>query len=327
MKKTENAIAVVTQEVNCTSLPFLLNSVSGEKMECKESEKRIVEIFDGVLEVQGVQIIKPQLDEEAFLRILRDVHDTDYLNYLERSSTDLRDGESIIQHPYLPEGIPSDTPIIRGIFAQAIDAAKTAHCASLQLACGYEMSYGICRPPGHHAGKNYLGGYCYLNNAVVAVSTLQSRGFKKIAVIDIDYHFGNGTADLLVDKEDMFFCSIHASTDNDYPYHPTFERNNREKYLPIKSAPDEIEYLAFLKIALDTIKLFEAEALVVSVGYDIIAEDPHGKWQLSPEIFFKIGQQIRATQIPVCFIQEGGYAIEKLGECARNLCNGLTNLE
>lgn len=316
-------MAVITQAINSKALPFLMNSVTGEKSECRESTERADKILLGIQKVDNTQIMVQTVDEDNFIETLKKLHNHDYLQYLRDKSETLEEGDTLMAHPFVPSGVDNDTPIVKDIYAQALESAKTAYCAADKIAHGYEMSYGICRPPGHHAGKGFLGGYCYLNNAAIAAHTLYQSGKSKVAVLDIDFHFGNGTADLLLDNPAMFFCSIHCSTDIDYPYRPTAERNETELYIPFTEKPSEEEYLKAVDTALAAICRFGAEAIVLSVGYDIIEEDPHGKWHISSDIYSAIGRKLKDTNIPLCLIQEGGYAIEKLGECAENLCRGL----
>lgn len=323
MSSSSKEMILITQAFNSTALPFLLDSVTGAKSECRESTVRADKLLQGASRAPHTRVEVQSVEEEAFQNVLRKVHAPEYLDFLRQKSDELKEGESIMSHPFLPEGIDNDTPIVSGIFSQALESARTAYCAAGQILHGYQLAYGICRPPGHHAGKGFLGGYCYLNNAAVAAHTLKDGGKKKVAVLDIDFHFGNGTADLLVDQPDMFFCSIHCSTDIDYPYVPTCERNAEELYLAFTQKPDEKEYLEAVDKAIDAIRAFGAEVLVLSVGYDIIEEDPHGKWHLSDDIYLEIGKRLAELGLPICLIQEGGYAIEKLDSCAEKLCTGL----
>lgn len=316
-------LLVVTQENNNRSLPFLINSTTGERMECMESPERAEKILVGLSEIEGVKSCIQSVDETQFNKCLASVHDHEYLDFLTQKSENLPEGEAIIEHDFMPPGVANDTPLVNGIYLQALESAKTACCAAKKLCENQWYTYAICRPPGHHAGANYLGGYCYLNNAAIAVEAMLQGGFDKVGVLDIDYHFGNGTADLLLNNEHVIFSSIHADTKNEYPYYPIDEKNTRQIFLSFDVTPSEEDYLKYINTATKRIVDFGAKALVVSVGYDIIQGDPHGKWNISPQIYLAIGQKFASLGIPICFIQEGGYAIEQLALCAKNLAEGL----
>lgn len=204
------------------------------------------------------------------------------------------------------------------------EGARTAIAAAQKIVNGASLSYALCRPPGHHAGPGWLGGYCFLNNAVAAVVTLLESGIGPVGLIDIDFHFGNGSAALLASRPDVCFGSIHSSTILSYPYKEVQPANDSQTFIPFSHSPSSEEFLAEVKQLVKKSKIeFGCVAMVVSVGYDIIINDPHGGWHLPPAIFEEIGQILTQASIPLCLVQEGGYLLNALDECAYKFGLGL----
>ena len=110
------------------------------------------------------------------------------------------------------------TPIASGTWNAAYWGAHTALAATDAVLEGDAAAFALCRPPGHHCGADYLGGYCYLNNAAIAAEAARAAG-KRVAILDVDYHHGNGTQDIFYDRGDVLFVSIHADPATDYPFY------------------------------------------------------------------------------------------------------------
>jgi len=177
----------------------------------------------------------------------------------------------------------------------------------------------LCRPPGHHAATDLYGGFCYLNNAAIAARHLGSQ----VAILDIDYHHGNGTQEIFYSDPTILYCSLHADPDEDYPYFwgSASERGegpgegyNRNWPLPQKI--NDEDYLNTLDEALETISRFAPSYLVVSLGLDIGDGDPVGGFSISLEGFSQISQTIAVLNIPTLIVQEGGYLLDTLGQNA-----------
>jgi acetoin utilization deacetylase AcuC-like enzyme len=211
------------------------------------------------------------------------------------------------------------SPILAGTWEAAYWAAQCALTAAALVRAETPAAYALCRPPGHHAAQDLYGGYCYLNNAAIAARWLGGS----TAILDIDYHHGNGTQMIFYEDPAVLFCSLHAHPDEDYPYYwgDPSERGagaglgfNHNWTLP--QGCDDRTYLAALESAIATIAAFAPQHLVVSAGWDTALGDPVGGFALSPAGLAAMGQRIRALSLPTVIVQEGGYLLERLGENA-----------
>jgi acetoin utilization deacetylase AcuC-like enzyme len=223
------------------------------------------------------------------------------------------------------------TPILEHTWKAAYGAAQTALSAARAIVQGAPIAYGLCRPPGHHAYRDLYGGYCYLNNAAIAAQWLVSRG-RRPAILDLDYHHGDGTQDVFYDRSDVYFCSVHADPKDEYPYYCGYETEQGsgegEGYtlnLPLPLGTEETSYLRALEIGLIAIDEFAPDVLVVSLGFDSLAGDPEGDFRLETKSFESIGRQLRQINRPLLLIQEGGYRLPALQPALAALLNGLLN--
>ena len=163
---------------------------------------------------------------------------------------------------------------------------------------GHRAAYAICRPPGHHAGPDYCGGFCYLNNAAAAAQYLLLHGMSRVALLDIDYHHGNGTQDIFYHRDDVLFVSIHADPNTQYPYFwghsnecGTGPGEGLTCNFPLPRGAGEAAWFAAFEKALARIAQFRPETLIVSLGLDISKADPVGDFQLTHESFAIIGEK------------------------------------
>jgi acetoin utilization deacetylase AcuC-like enzyme len=208
------------------------------------------------------------------------------------------------------------TPILEGTWEAAYWSAQCALSGVSQLLQGDSAVYSLCRPPGHHAAVDIYGGFCFLNNAAIAARQLHAR----TAILDIDYHHGNGTQEIFYQDPDILYCSLHADPDDDYPYFwggadeigegPGLGYNRN---WPLPQHITDSDYLIVLDKALETIASFSPKYLVVSLGLDIGAGDPVGGFSITQDGFRRIGQQIANLCLPTLIIQEGGYLLDSLG--------------
>jgi acetoin utilization deacetylase AcuC-like enzyme/GNAT superfamily N-acetyltransferase len=272
------------------------------------------------------------------------VHDEDFVRYLERVCPKLREGEAVYPYVFpirLRDRKPVDEEVQAGYYCidtftpltrNALIAAKAAvNCAvtgAVLLQEGAPLVYSLCRPPGHHAERTVYGGFCYFNNASIAAQVLASRG--RVAVLDIDFHHGNGTQDIFYDRGDVLTVSIHGDPSYAYPYFAGFEDErgtgagqgcNRNFPLPEDVGDDA--YLDVLGEALALVREFAPTALVASVGLDIAKGDPTGAWAITADGFERIGSAIAALGLPTLAVQEGGYDTRVLGRNARAFVSGL----
>jgi acetoin utilization deacetylase AcuC-like enzyme len=231
------------------------------------------------------------------------------------------------RHPKTPTGLLGKAGyylmdlsacIVEGTYAAARASANCALSAAEAVSGGERAAFALCRPPGHHAGRDYAGGYCFINNAAVAANWLSSKG--RVALLDIDYHCGNGTQDIFYERSDVLTLSIHADPDFEYPHFWGYSDETGagtgmgfHKNYPLPKGTDDTRYLEVLEEALATIRRFEPAFLVVSAGMDIYADDPLGTIKVSTDGIGNIGKKIASLDLPSLVVMEGGYANEMLG--------------
>jgi acetoin utilization deacetylase AcuC-like enzyme len=191
------------------------------------------------------------------------------------------------------------------------------------------VAYALCRPPGHHATANLYGGFCYLNNAAIAAHWLAMQG-QRVAVVDVDYHHGNGTQAIFYGRDDVFFCSIHADPADDYPYHWGYAavrgEGAGEGYnlnVPLPLGTGEATYLPALERGLQAVADFRPDVVVVSLGVDTAEGDPVSQFRLQTETFRRMGQMFAGLARPLVIVQEGGYLLVKLGENVVSFLRGV----
>ncbi len=212
------------------------------------------------------------------------------------------------------------TPITAGTWAAARAAAMSAATAADLVAGGDAAAFALTRPPGHHAAEALYGGYCYLNNAAIAAERLRAAGAARVAVLDIDYHHGNGTQAIFEARSDVLFVSLHADPRDEFPYFSGYADETGRGAgagftvnLPLPLGTDAAVFGAALAEAMRRIAAFEAAALVVSLGVDTVAGDPLGTFRLERDDFRRIGTALAGLARPTVFVLEGGYAVDRMG--------------
>jgi acetoin utilization deacetylase AcuC-like enzyme len=221
------------------------------------------------------------------------------------------------------------SPLTAGTWIAAHAGAGCALAGAQCLIAGERAAFALSRPPGHHAGPDFFGGYCFLNNAAVAAQALIDRGAKRVAVLDADYHHGNGTQAIFYGRGDVFFASIHGDPKTEYPYYLGYadERGEGEGLganlnLPLQRGSDFASWRGALAHALQAIESFQAEALVVSLGVDTFEQDPISGFRLRSDDFLHVGADIANAKLPTLFVFEGGYAVAGIGVNAVNVLEG-----
>jgi acetoin utilization deacetylase AcuC-like enzyme len=217
------------------------------------------------------------------------------------------------------------TPIASGTWTAAYWSAQTALTALSPLLDGAERTtFALCRPPGHHAGVDYLGGYCYLNNAAIAARAATDRGAPRVAILDIDYHHGNGTQDIFLDDADVFYASIHGDPVTEYPFYwghaderGTGPGEATTLNLPLPRGTTIAPYLQALDRALDAIARFSPALLIVSFGADTYEADPISHFKIATTDYPALAHRIAGVALPTLIVMEGGYAIDALAD---NVC-------
>lgn len=212
------------------------------------------------------------------------------------------------------------TPIVEGTWDAAFASARCALTAAACVAEGARGAYALCRPPGHHAARATYGGYCFLNNAALAAQHLRDRGARRVAVLDVDAHHGNGTQEIFWERADVLYVSIHGTPETEYPYFLGYadERGagageGFTRNFPMPADATWADYAGTLDAALAAVAGFTPDALVVSLGVDTFEGDPISPIALRREHFPLVGQRIGALGVPTAFVQEGGYAVADIG--------------
>jgi acetoin utilization deacetylase AcuC-like enzyme len=246
------------------------------------------------------------------------LHEPAYLQALREVCSD----EPVVLPELAPPGLPVDIPVRAGLVAAAHEAVRAGITAATRVVQGARFTYALCRPPGHHAGPGWLAGYCYLNTAAAAVWTLRQGGVSPVGLLDLDLHYPNGTAAILAPLADVHLHSLHAFPVTNVPALTVHPRTAREHVVEFAGTPDADLYLDAVAASIDALTL-SCRALVVSLGYDTVAGDPHGSWRFPPAVFAPIGRRLAACGLPVCVVQEGGYALHTLAACSDAFATGL----
>jgi acetoin utilization deacetylase AcuC-like enzyme len=218
------------------------------------------------------------------------------------------------------------SPFTSGTWVAARKGAECALSAAQAVLDGGSAAFALSRPPGHHAGADFFGGYCFLNNAALAAQYLRDKGMRKVAVLDVDYHHGNGTQAIFYDRPDVFFASIHGDPRTEYPFYlgHADERGQgaglgANLNLPLPRGTDYAAWSAALETALAAIAQFGADALVVSLGLDTFGGDPISGFQLTTHDYLRMGERLKQVGLPTVLVFEGGYAVEEVGTNAVNV--------
>jgi len=308
----------------------------GVRVPYLENPDRMDRILGSLRGMKWADIIEPL---DFGLNPILAVHDKEYLDFLASAWTEWlasnpTDSSTLIpatfalrRQPQKPRSLLGlagyyimdlSACIVEGTYQAVLTSANCALSAAEVVADGERVAFSLCRPPGHHAGKDYAGGYCFINNASVAANWLSATG--RVAVLDIDYHAGNGTQDIFYTRDDVLTISIHADPDFEYPHFIGFadERGKGRGFtfhqnFPLPKGTGDAEYLQTLDKAIGLINEFKPAYLIVSAGMDIYADDPLGTIKVTTEGIGMIGKRIASMNLPTVIVMEGGYANEILG--------------
>lgn len=319
----------------------------GRLVPCFERPERAERVLHAI-DAAG---LGPVIAPDRFARAdLERVHPPAYLDFLagahRRWHAAGREGDALPMAwpvPGLRKVLPQDLDGQLGYYAFSADAPigpgtweaveASAFCAlsgAALIAAGDRVAFSLCRPPGHHAHSALYGGYCYLNNAALAAEALRAHGADRVAVLDIDYHHGNGTQDIFYARGDVLFASLHADPDLEFPYYlgradevglgPGIGANHN---FPLPWGTDFGRWSAALDVALRRIAAFAPDALVVSLGVDIYRDDPISRFAIDSADFLTIGRRLGGVGVPILLVMEGGYATEAIGDNVVNVLRGV----
>jgi acetoin utilization deacetylase AcuC-like enzyme len=221
------------------------------------------------------------------------------------------------------------TPLTSGTWRAARTGAWCALAAAARVLAGDRAAFALTRPPGHHAGADFFGGYCFLNNAALAAQALRDGGAGRVAVLDIDYHHGNGTQSIFYDRADVFYASLHGDPLTEYPFYlghadetGAGEGLGCNLNLPLPRGTGFGPWAAALSQALAAIGRHRAEALVVSLGVDTFEGDPISGFRLRSDDYRQVGEALARAGLATVFVFEGGYAVDQAGVNTVNVLEG-----
>ncbi len=227
--------------------------------------------------------------------------------------------------------LDAGSPIQAGTWQAAYSSAQVALTAAKLVQNG-EHAFALCRPPGHHAAADYLGGYCFLNNAAIAAQNFLDAGATRVAILDVDYHHGNGTQSIFYHRSDVLVANIHGDPRMEYPYFLGY--NDETGFAagegfninyPLPHGTTFNTWFAALENACQRIAHYAPEVVIVSLGVDTFKNDPISQFLLDSQDYFKIGAKIAKLERPTLFVMEGGYAVAEIGVNAVNVLEGFEN--
>ncbi len=275
---------------------------------------------------------------------ITDVHDRAFVDYLQKVCMTLPEDESV--YPYVfpirnktrpPRDLPmragyycidTFTPLNKNAYLAARNAVNCALTAAQAVVDGSYLAYALVRPPGHHAERNCFGGFCYFNSTAIAAHYLSRLG--KVAILDIDYHHGNGQQDIFYERSDVLTISIHGHPSFAYPFFSGFmEERGEEKgrgfsiNMPLPENITPEIYMEALRRAIRRICKFDPKFLVVALGLDTARGDPTGTWPLEAKDLAAMGRVIGSLPYSTLFVQEGGYKTRSIGKNVRSFFKGV----
>jgi acetoin utilization deacetylase AcuC-like enzyme len=281
------------------------------------------------------------------------IHDADFVKFLETCWADWQaegfEGEALatvwpsraMPRMRVPKNIDgrigyyalaSETSISQGTWEAACASADVALTGQRLVADGAPAAFALCRPPGHHASTDMFGGYCFFNNAAVAAQAFRDGGASRVAVLDVDFHHGNGTQEIFYKRDDVLFLSLHGDPVDAFPYFlghadetgagagEGFNVN-----YPMPPGTPYGKWAEALDDACARIASFGPDALVVSLGVDTFEKDPISFFKLTSEDFTRYGERIAKLGLPTLFVMEGGYAVTEIGVNTVNVLQGFEN--
>ena len=227
--------------------------------------------------------------------------------------------------------LASETSISAGTAEAAYASAQVALTGASRISRGSSRSiFSLCRPPGHHASRDQFGGYCFFNNAAIAAQHMRDQGAAKVAILDVDFHHGNGTQAIFYDRSDVFFLSLHGDPLEAFPYFlghgdetGTGQGEGFNKNYPMLPGTPYLVWSEALDDALGRITDFAPDALIVSFGADTFEGDPISFFKLTSDDYIDMGRRIATLNLPTLTVMEGGYAVSEVGVNTVNLLKGM----
>ena len=321
----------------------------GELLPPFECPERMDFILSSI-EATGLGTIMPPQDFGR--NAITAIHDEGFVNFIETCWQEWVDagfkGEAIatswpsrsMPSPHIPDFIDgkigyytlaSETSISAGTAEAAYASAQVALTGAEMISSGAaQMMFSLCRPPGHHASKDQYGGYCFYNNAAIAAQYMRDQGAAKIAILDVDFHHGNGTQAIFYDRADVLFQSLHGNPADAFPYFLGYAEETGtgagEGYnvnYPMSPKTPYAIWAEALDQSIARIRQYAPDALIVSFGADTFEDDPISFFKLTSDDFIDMGRRIATLNLPTLTVMEGGYAVSEVGTNTVNLLTGM----
>ncbi len=321
--------------------------ISGAIVPAFEKPSR-AEIIKARLEKQQIGPILPP--DEHDIAAARRVHREDYVDFLPtvwKLWEDSGRSGSAIPFTWPTRGLRGDVrpktidallgyysfdggaPFVAGTWQAIKSSYDVALTAAGLVKAGERAAFALCRPPGHHAGSAFMGGYCFINNAAVVALWFRDQGAARVSILDVDYHHGNGTQEIFYERGDVQVLNLHADPMVEYPFFlgHADERGGGEgegynRNYPMPFGTDWSGWNSSLEDACGHLARYAPDVVVVSLGVDTFEKDPISQFKLRSEDFPKIGRRIAALGLPTLFVMEGGYAVEEIGVNAVGVLEG-----
>lgn len=314
-------------------LPSSITTIDfdGNRIPNNETTERTKAIKFGVdrslshLKEPSNTLLCPSIDRKKLFNILLTVHSANYIRFLESCSLKINAGDEILQHDFNYPNCAPETYISANTWESCIRTAEATYYGALRHHEQQKVSYIHTRPPGHHAGFAWMGGFCFINNAVLAAKRLNFLTQDKVGILDVDFHYGNGTADIVGGDDYFHFISLHQDRKKTYPFSKEKINHANIQSIDFRSEPTEREYLHQLQTSLNSFREKGIKQLVVSIGYDTCEGDPYGGWTFQPSIYKSIGKMLYQSGLKLMIVQEGGYNLSSLQDCSYEFVIGLHN--
>ena len=324
--------------------------IDGKFVTLFECPERMDQIMRRIAEAKLGEVVEPQdfgLDPVAgvhspeFVNFMRTAHDswrqihgdTDAMPICWPNRTFRQKLPQQIEGKLSYYSFDAGTPITAGTWQAITTSVNVALTGVDLIQKGHKSVFSACRPPGHHAAYDLYGGYCFFNNAAVAAQALLDAGAGRIALLDIDYHHGNGSQSIFYNRDDVLYISLHGDPRQEFPYFLGYQEESGSEEgqgyncnFPMPWGTQWAEYKVGLETGLKRIQAYAPDGMVVSLGVDTYEKDPISKFRLKSEHFLEIGDHIaQRIKCPCLFVMEGGYAVDEIGINVVNVLTGFLN--
>jgi acetoin utilization deacetylase AcuC-like enzyme len=322
----------------------------GRLVDCHEKPERLDHVL-AALRQRGIGDLREP--GAADMGLLRRIHVPHYLDFLARAWDDwialdpANAAADILPSVWPNHGLRRDveplnfsaqvgrhafdagSPITAGTWAAALAGAACGIDAARAVSAGEAAAMALTRPPGHHAGADFYGGYCFINNTALAAQALRDAGAARVAVLDVDYHHGNGTQSIFYERGDVFTASLHGDPLTEYPFYLGYADElgagaglGANLNIPLPGGTGFEAWQEALRHLIARVQAQGAEALVVALGVDTFEGDPISKFKLRSEDYLRVGSVLASLRLPTVFVMEGGYAVVELGENVARVLEG-----